>query len=141
MNESPSKRPSQIPTAEPRRVAQPAPSPAVEKAAALPAPMPEPALPPPEIPAVSGIGPLAFFDAFAHGAEAVADEMAGLTRSGFSTVMETAEAMLGAKTLDEAVAIHAGFVRKSLDTMLSGSLRLTDIATRLAANAMPSGAR
>ncbi|HEX3883068.1 MAG TPA: phasin family protein [Stellaceae bacterium] len=139
MRESSSKRLPNIPAADPWRAEEPIPVPAAEELAAAPAPISGPPLPPPEIPRASSLGPLTFFDAFAHGAEAVADEMAGLTRSGFSTMMEMTEAMLGAKTLDEAVAIHAGFVRKSFDTMLSGSVRLTDIAARLAADAMPAG--
>jgi hypothetical protein len=80
--------------------------------------------------------PVAFFDAFAHGAEAYADEMAGLFQTGFATATDTAKAMLGAKTLTEAFEINAGFVRKSLDTMLTGSVRLTDITARLADDAL-----
>jgi phasin family protein len=76
--------------------------------------------------------PVALFDAFAHGAEAYADEMAGLMQTGLATATDTAQAMLAAKTLTEAFEINAGFVRKSLDTMLAGSFRLTDITARLA---------
>jgi hypothetical protein len=76
--------------------------------------------------------PIAVFDAVAHGAEAYADEMAGLLQTGFANATDTANAMLGAKTWTEAFEINAGFVRKSLDTMLAGSIRLTDIAARAA---------
>ena len=76
--------------------------------------------------------PIALFDAFAHGAEAFADEIAGLAQTGVANATETAKAMLGAKTLTEAFAINAGFFQKSFDTMLSGSLRLSDITARLA---------
>jgi phasin family protein len=76
--------------------------------------------------------PVALFDAFTHGAEAFADEMAALMQAGFATATDTAKAMLAAKTLTEAFEINAGFVRKSLDTMLTGSARLTDITARLA---------
>jgi hypothetical protein len=76
--------------------------------------------------------PVALFDAFAHGAEAYADEMAGLMQTGFAAATDAAKAMLGAKTLTEAFEINAGFVEKSLNTMLTGSVRLTDITARLA---------
>jgi hypothetical protein len=76
--------------------------------------------------------PIALFDALAHGAEAFAEEVAGLVQTGFATAADTATAMLAARTLTEAFDINAGFVRKSLDTMLAGSVRLTGITARLA---------
>jgi phasin family protein len=110
---------------------------ATPAAAAIEAAPAAPALPPPQ-PALARTGnlaampsPVALFDAFAHGAEAYADEMAGLAQTGFANATDTAKAMLGAKTLTEAFEINAGFFRKSLDTILSGSMRLSDIAARL----------
>lgn len=132
MSESSSKRPPHAPVAEPPRAEV---KPAVAVIEAAP---PAPALPRPQ-PASAGKGnpaampsPVALFDAFAHGAEAFADEMAGLVQTSFATATDTAKAMLGAKTLTEAFEINAGFVQKSLDTMLSGSVRLTGITARLA---------
>lgn len=103
--------------------------------AAIPPPQSPPVLPPQRIPAAVP-DPVAVFDAFARGAEAYADEMAGLVQSGFAAATDTARAMLGAKTLTETFEINAGFVRKSLDTMLAGSIRLGDITARLAEDSL-----
>ncbi|HEY1797955.1 MAG TPA: phasin family protein [Stellaceae bacterium] len=103
--------------------------------AALPAPRDQPASAPVRNPAALP-DPIALFDAFAHGAEAYADEMAGLMQTGLATATDTAKAMLGARTLTEAFEINAGFVRKSLDAMLQGSIRLTGITARLAAQSL-----
>jgi phasin family protein len=146
MPESSSKRPPQPALVPPPRPAATAIAAAEAATAALPPPAPEPVLArkllPPAIepvPARKGTAmpdPVALFDAFAHGAEAYADEMAGLLQAGFATATDTAKAMLAAKTLTEAFEINAGFIRKSLDTMLAGSVRLTDITTRLAAESL-----
>ena len=132
MSDSSSKRPPRGPLAEaPRPEGKPA-------TAAIEAAPEKPALPKPQ-PQPDRTGnptlmpdPVALFDAFAHGAEAFADEMAGLVQTSFTTATDTAKAMLGARTLTEAFEINAGFIEKSLDTMLTGSVRLTDITTRFA---------
>jgi hypothetical protein len=135
MSESSSKRPPQTPAAAPPRPAAAAPQTTDPAPAALPVPRPQPAFARTGNP-VAMPDPAALFDAFAHGAEAYADEMAGLMQTGFATATDTAKAMLGAKTLTEAFEINAGFVRKSLDTMLTSSVRLTDITARLAGDAL-----
>lgn len=135
MSESSTKRPPHNPPAPPPRApaaAAAAVPPAAEKVpAALPVPHPAPPIVRTVIPAAMPDS-AAFFNAFAHGAEAYADEFAGLLQTGFATATDTAKAMLGAKTLTEAFEINAGFVRKSLDTMLTASVRLTEIAARMA---------
>jgi hypothetical protein len=144
MSESSSKRPPLAPVAEaPRPTAAPlAPRPtAAPPAVTAPVPAAPPVPRPQPVFARKGNptampGPVALFDAFAHGAEAFADEMAGLAQTGFANAAETAKAMFGAKSFTEAFEINAGFVQKSLDTMLTGSLRLTDITARLAEEAL-----
>lgn len=132
MAESSSKRPPHTPVADtPRPIPTPAVAASDPAPAAPPAPRPQPVVARKGNPAAMP-SPVALFDAFAHGAEAFADEMTGLAQTGFANATETAKAMLGAKTLTEAFEINAGFFRKSLDTMLSGSMRLSDITARLA---------
>jgi phasin family protein len=139
MSESKSKHPFQraIPTkAEPAETMTRPAAPIVESTVAAVARM---ALPRQENPfAVPDV--FALFDAaqtvFARCAEALADEMAGLARSGLATVAETTTAMLGVKTLSDAIEVNEGFFRKSFDTLLAESARLSEIGARLAAEAM-----
>ncbi len=119
------------PPAMPRPLPMPAAAAIAPTPVALPPLQPQPALARKGNPTAMPDS-VALFDAFAHGAEAFADEMAGLAQTGFANAAETAKAMLGAKTLTEAFEINAGFVRKSLDTMLTGSVRLAEITARLA---------
>jgi hypothetical protein len=131
MSESSTKRPPHNPPAEPARTVAAAAAATEAAPAALAVPRVQAVFTARGNPAAMP-DPRAFFDAFAHGAEAYADEMAGLLQTGLATATDTAKAMLGAKTLTEALEINAGFVRKSLDTMLTGSVRLTDITARMA---------
>jgi phasin family protein len=73
--------------------------------------------------------------AVARGLEALALETAALARSGFSTVADTATALLGARTFADAVEVQAGFTRRSIDAALDGSARLSEIAAKTAAEA------
>lgn len=132
MSESSSKRPANAPVAEPLRPEGKRAATAIETVLAAPA------LPPAQpAPAAAGNpaatpGPVALFDAFAHGAEAFADGMADLAQTSLANATDTASAMLRARTLTEAFEINAGFFRKSFDTMLTGSMRFTDITARFA---------
>lgn len=73
--------------------------------------------------------------AMARGFEAVADEVAGLTRSGITAATETAKAMLGAKTFAEAIEINAGFARRSFNAMIGGTAKLSEIGVKAATDA------
>lgn len=73
--------------------------------------------------------------ALARGAEQIAVELAGMTRSGFAATADAAIALLGAKTFAEAVEINAGLARRSFDTMLEGSAKVSEIAVKSVADA------
>jgi len=55
--------------------------------------------------------------------------------SGISVAAESATAMLGAKTLAQAIEINFGFAHRSLDRAIEGSAKLSEIGVRLAAEA------
>lgn len=73
--------------------------------------------------------------AMARGLEAIAVGAAALARSGRSAVADAAAAMLDARTPADAVEIQAGFSRRSIDTALDGSTRLSEIAVKATAEA------
>ena len=74
--------------------------------------------------------------AFARGAEALADEVAALVRTGLANATESATAMLGARTLTDAIEANLGFARKSLDTALAGTVKVTEIGFKTASDAI-----
>lgn len=136
MSENRSRRPPNRAIVEAAEAAENAPQGDAETAAAAAAP---------RLPAPTAKSPVAYPDvftlfdaartAFVHGAGAVADELAATARSEMAAAAEAASAMLGAKTLGDAIGVNAGFARKCLDAMLAGSVRLTEIGTRFAAEA------
>jgi phasin family protein len=73
--------------------------------------------------------------ALARGFEAVATEVGGLTRSGIAASTEAATAMLGAKTLAEAIEINTGYARRGFDAMLGGAAKLSEIGVKAATDA------
>ena len=73
--------------------------------------------------------------ALARGAEQIAVELAGMTRTGLAATADAAIALLGAKTFAEAVEINAGLARRSFDTMLEGSAKVSEIAVKSVADA------
>ena len=73
--------------------------------------------------------------ALARGFEAVATEVGGLTRSGIAATTEAATAMLGAKTLAEAIEINTGYARRGFDAMLGGAAKLSEIGVKAATDA------
>jgi phasin family protein len=73
--------------------------------------------------------------ALARGFEAAATEVSGLTRAGIATTTEAATAMLGAKTLAEAIEINAGYARRGFDAMLGGAAKLSEIGVKAATDA------
>jgi hypothetical protein len=71
--------------------------------------------------------------AMARGMEAISDEMAGLTRAGIDIAARTATEMLGVKTFSDAFKVNALFARKSFDSLLDGSAKLSGLGVKLAA--------
>ena len=66
--------------------------------------------------------------ALARGAERIAIEMTTMSRSGIAAATDAAVALLGARTVAEAVEINAGLARRGADSMLESSARLSEIA-------------
>jgi hypothetical protein len=71
--------------------------------------------------------------ALARGLEAMSAEMAGLTLSGIDAAARTAAKMLGVKTLSDAIDINAGFACSSLNALVGGSAKLSELGVKLAA--------
>ena len=71
--------------------------------------------------------------ALARGLEALSVEMAGLALSGIDTAARTATKMLGIKTLSDAIEVNAGFTCSSLDALVGGSAKLSELGVKLAA--------
>lgn len=105
-----------------------------------------PALPPPAATKPAEPGAMfgaelyaAFTDsqaALARGAEAMTDEVAGLVRDSLSLAAENATAMLRARTWTDAIEANLGFARKSFDTALAGSVKVTEIGIKTASDAI-----
>lgn len=73
--------------------------------------------------------------ALARGFEKAAVEMTGISRSGMAAATDAAVALLGARTFAEAVEINAGLARRSVDAMLEGSARLSEIGAQAVTDA------
>jgi len=71
--------------------------------------------------------------ALVRGLEALSVEMAGLALSGIATAARTATKMLGIKTLSDAIEVNAGFTCSSLDALVGGSVKLSELGAKLAA--------
>jgi hypothetical protein len=71
--------------------------------------------------------------ALARGLDALSAEMAGLALSGMDTAARAASKMLGIRTLCDAIDVNAGFTCSSLDALVGGSARLSEIGAKLAA--------
>lgn len=65
--------------------------------------------------------------ALAHGFAKAAVEMNGVSRSGIAATADAAVALLGARTLAEALEINAALARRGFDTMFEASARLSEI--------------
>ncbi len=70
----------------------------------------------------------------ATGFEALSEEIAGLARCGIDTAARTAIEMLAVRTVSDAVAVNAGFVRASFDNWIGRSARFSELGARLAAD-------
>jgi hypothetical protein len=73
--------------------------------------------------------------AVARGLEALSAELAGLALSGIDAAARTATDMLAVKTLSDAIEVNAGFTRSSLDALVGGSVKLSELGAKLAAEA------
>jgi hypothetical protein len=71
--------------------------------------------------------------ALARGLEALSAEMAGMALSGMSVLARTATKMLAVKTLSDAIEVNAGFTCSSLETLVGGSAKLSELGVKLAA--------
>lgn len=73
--------------------------------------------------------------AMARGLEALGAELAGLALSGFDVAARTATDMLAVRTLCDAIEVNAGFTRSSLNALVGGSAKLSELGAKLAAEA------
>ncbi len=71
--------------------------------------------------------------ALARGLEALSAEMAGLALSGMNVLARTATKLLGVKTLSDAIEVNAGFTCSSLEALVGGSAKLSELGVKLAA--------
>jgi Phasin protein len=70
--------------------------------------------------------------ALTRGLGALSAEMAGLALSGIDAAARTATRMLGVKTLSDAIEVNAGFTCGSLNTLVDGSVKLSELGVKLA---------
>jgi hypothetical protein len=70
--------------------------------------------------------------ALARGLEALSAEMAGLALSGINVLARTATKLLAVKTLSDAIEVNAGFTCSSLETLVGGSAKLSELGVKLA---------
>jgi hypothetical protein len=144
---------SEVKGKSPARPIAPAPAP-IEAAAAQPpaiavpaaVPIPAPPRPAPRQVAAAGdlmaglvrdtfTGLAEVQAAMAGGLSAMALEVTGLVHAGATAAQDGAAALLGAKTLAEAIDVQIGLARRNLDTLAAGSIKLTEIGSRLAREA------
>jgi hypothetical protein len=71
--------------------------------------------------------------ALARGLEALSAEIAGLALSGMDVLARTATKLLAVKTLSDAIEANAGFTCSSLETLVGGSAKLSELGVKLAA--------
>jgi phasin family protein len=70
--------------------------------------------------------------ALARGFEALATELTGMTRTGIAAATDAAKAMIGAKTLAEAVEINTNMARRSFDAVIEGAAKISEIGVKAA---------
>jgi hypothetical protein len=107
-------------------------------AAAVAVSPPEPAAPVIRGPEAAGDAWTALTEAqaaVARACEEIAVELGGITRSGIAAGSDAALALLGARTLAEAVEINAVLVRRGFDAIVEGSARLSEIGVKAVAEA------
>jgi hypothetical protein len=70
--------------------------------------------------------------ALARGLEAMSAEMAGMALSSMNMLARTATKLLAVKTLSDAIEVNAGFTCSSLETLVGGSAKLSELGVKLA---------
>ena len=70
--------------------------------------------------------------ALARGLEALSAEMAGLALTGMNVLARTATNLLAVKTLSDAIEVNAGFTCSSLEALVGGSAKLSELGMKLA---------
>jgi len=73
--------------------------------------------------------------AVARGLEAMTAEIGELARAGIAAATRSATAMLSAKSLSDAFEINMNCARQSLDALIDGSAKLSEIGVKLASEA------
>ena len=73
--------------------------------------------------------------AAARGFEALVGEINTLTRSEIAAATASTTAMLGVKTLSEAVEVNLGYARRSFDALIGSTAKLSEIGVKTAADA------
>src|SRR5437667_12212462 len=73
--------------------------------------------------------------AAARGFEALVGEINTFTRSEIAAATDGATAMLGVKTLAEAVEVNLGYARRSFDALIGSRAKLSEIGVKTAADA------
>ncbi len=71
--------------------------------------------------------------ALARGLETLGAELAGFALSGMDAAARTATDVLAVKTLADAIEVNAGFTRRSFDTLIGGSAKLSELGVKVAA--------
>lgn len=71
--------------------------------------------------------------ALARGLEALSAEMAGMALSGINVLARTATKLLAVKTFSDAIEVNAGFTCSSLETLVGGSAKISELGVKLAA--------
>jgi len=70
-----------------------------------------------------------------RGFEAIVEEVNAFTRSEIAAAADGATALLGARTLAEAVDVNLGFARRSFDVLIGSSAKLSEIGAKTASDA------
>ena len=73
--------------------------------------------------------------AAARGFEALVGEINTLTRSEIAAAADSATAMLGVKTLADAVEVNLGYARRSFDALVGSTAKLSEIGVKAATDA------
>lgn len=73
---------------------------------------------------------------FAKGCEALGNECMAYAQAMVEDGMETSKALMGCKSLDEAVEIQTGYVSGALDRYLAESAKLSELSVKLASDAI-----
>ncbi|OYX14694.1 MAG: Phasin [Rhizobiales bacterium 32-66-8] len=75
------------------------------------------------------------FGLWSKGAQSVAIEIAGYTKSSFELGTSTLEKLLGAKTLDQAVEIQQSYLKSSYEALVAEATKIGALYSDLAKEA------